>query len=119
MSVELGLYIIDKRGLEWFTLQDILKSTKMSNKGPNKTKICTVMKGPEWHRTHVKVLSMVKAGKITGQYMVAPGYKSKYMANIHNSKPMKNKTKTNGRHSFHAKRISNNLERSCRGSDGA
>lgn len=60
----------------------------------------------------VKVVSMVKAGKIPGQCVVAPGYKSKYMANIHNSKLMKNKTKTSGRHSLCAKRISNNLERS-------
>lgn len=103
LSVELGLYITDKRGLEWLALQDTLKSTKMSNKGPNKNKICTVMKGPEWHRTHVKVLSMVKAGRIMGQCMVAPGYKSKYMANIRNSKSIKNKTKINKRHSFCAK----------------
>lgn len=99
LSVELGLYITDKRGLEWLALQDALKSTKMSDKGPNKNKICTVMKGPE----RVKVLSMVKAGKIMGQCVVAPDYKSESMANIHSSKPIKNKTKTNGRHRFCAK----------------
>lgn len=103
LSVELGLYITDKRGLEWLALQDALKSTKMSDKGPNKNKICTVMKGPEWHRTRVKVFSMVKAGKIMGQCVVAPDYKSESVANIRNSKPIKNKTKTNGRHSFCAK----------------
>lgn len=47
--------------------------------------------------TCVAAISVVKAGKIMGQNVVAPGWKTKYTANIHNSKLiLKNKTKQMG-----------------------